>query len=55
MNARTKLNAAHVCGAIVLAAVAGLLTQSSLVFLLTAAVLIVLGLHDRSIRLRGRR
>jgi hypothetical protein len=50
LTAKHKLNAAHVNGALMIAAVLGVLTQSWLVFLIAAAVLIATSIQDGSIR-----
>ena len=52
MGAREKLNAAYLNGSLLLAAVAGCLVESWLVFVLTLAVLLVLNLYAREIRPR---
>lgn len=55
MNARTKLNRANIVGSVIVAALAGGLTTSWLVFCAVAVVLLGLSLHERSIRLNPRR
>ena len=50
MTAKHKLNAAFIQGALVIAAVFGILAGSWLVFLITAGILIAMNLHDGSIR-----
>ncbi|MHB8957812.1 MAG: hypothetical protein ACYC4U_33095 [Pirellulaceae bacterium] len=55
MNARTKLNSAHVVGSIVVAAVVGGLAGSWPVFFVVTAILLGLSFYDGSIRLRPRR
>jgi len=50
MGAREKLNAAYIGGSLLLAAIAGALTDSGLVFLIAAAVLLALNLHSGDIR-----
>ena len=56
MGARKKLNGAFICGSLVVAAIAGILTQSVVVFLIGAIVLIGLNLYTGEIRTgkRGR-
>jgi hypothetical protein len=55
LNARTKLNSAHILGSLLLASVAGGFTDSTTVFLGAAAVLIALAVHDGGIRTSGGR
>ena len=50
MGARQKLNAAYFHGSLLLAAIAGWLAQSWLVFFVTVAILLVLNLYAREIR-----
>ena len=50
MTAKHKLNAANINGALLIAAVVGTLTESWIVFLIVAGLLISSGLHDGSIR-----
>jgi hypothetical protein len=50
VSARTKLNAAAINGALLIAALVGWLFGSWSVFLLTAGVLIAMGLHAGDIR-----
>ena len=50
MTAKHKLNAAHVNGALAIAAVIGFASESFLVFLLVAALLLGGSMHDGSIR-----
>jgi hypothetical protein len=50
MNARNKLNVAYLNGAILLAIVAGVLTQSWLVFIVFLVVGVLVCLHVGSIR-----
>ena len=50
MTAKHKLNAAHVNGALVTAAVFGIASGSFFVFLLVAALLVAGSMHDGSIR-----
>jgi hypothetical protein len=50
LTAKHKLNAAHVNGALAIAAVIGIASESFLVFLLVAALLIAGSMHDGSIR-----
>lgn len=52
MNARKKLNAAYVTGAVVMASIIGAITQSWIVFVISTAVLTMLSLHAGEIRLR---
>ncbi len=54
-NARHKLNAAYIAGAMILAGALGLLTRSPMVFVLTAGALIAASVHCGDIRLNGRR
>ena len=51
MNARRKLNGAYFTGSLLLAALAGGLSQSWVVFALALAVLVVLNLNAGDIRL----
>jgi hypothetical protein len=55
VNAREKLNQAHVTGSLIIGAIAGLLTGSWGVFALVTAVLHVLALLGGGIRTSGRR
>lgn len=55
MSARKKLNQANVNGAVVIAAVVGLATQSWTVFVLAATFVVVVGLYAGDIRVGGRR
>ena len=55
MGAREKLNEAYVIGSLFLAAVAGSIAGSWLVFIITAAILLALNLHAGDIRPSGRR
>jgi hypothetical protein len=55
MGARQKLNALYVQGGLILAAIVGVLAGSWVVFALTSAVLIGLGLHGGELRPRRRR
>lgn len=50
MTAKHKLNAAHINGALVIATVFGIASESFVVFLVVAAVLINGAMHDGSIR-----
>jgi hypothetical protein len=50
LTAKHKLNAAHVNGALITAAVFGIASESFIVFLLVAAMLIAGSLHNGSIR-----
>jgi hypothetical protein len=50
MNARNKLNVAYLNGAVLLAIVAGVFTQSWLVFIVFLVVGVCVGLHFGSIR-----
>ena len=56
MGARKKLKGAFMCGSLVIAAIAGFLTQSVVVFLIGAILLIGLNLYTGEIRTgkRGR-
>ncbi len=54
MGARQKLNQAHLNGALVIAAVIGVATQSWTVFWIAAAIAAGSSLHSGDIRLRGR-
>jgi hypothetical protein len=54
MNARTKLNVAAANGCLLLAALAGAMTGSWIVFLLALAALIAGGLAGGDIRIRPR-
>jgi len=54
MGARQKLNQAHLNGALVIAAVIGVATQSWTVFLIAALLAAGSSLHTGDIRLRGR-
>lgn len=51
MNARTKLNSGYVNGSVVFAALTGWLTESVLIFVLTAIGLIAGAFHSGDIRL----
>lgn len=51
MGARTKLNAAHVNGALVIAVIVGIALQSLLAFLVTLAVGVALAFLTGGIRL----
>ena len=55
MGAREKLNEAYVIGSLFLAAVAGSIAGSWLVFIIAAAILLALNLHAGDIRPSGRR
>jgi hypothetical protein len=50
VGARKKLNGAFMCGSLVIAAIAGFLTQSFAVFLIGAIVLISLNFYTGEIR-----
>jgi hypothetical protein len=50
LTAKHKLNSIYLIAALVVAAIVGAMTESFLVFLITAGVLIGCALHDRSIR-----
>jgi hypothetical protein len=52
MGAREKLNAAHICGSLLLAAIAGSATGSWAVFFIAAVVLLALNVHSGEIRPR---
>lgn len=54
MGARQKLNQAHLNGALVIAAVVGIATQSWTVFWIAALIAAGSSLHSGGIRLRGR-
>ena len=54
MGARHKLNAAHVNGSLFIAAIAGLMTESWLVFAMVLVVLVVIAFYDGGIRASGR-
>ena len=54
MGARQKLNQAHLNGALVVAAVVGIATQSWTVFWIAALIAAGSSLHAGGIRLRGR-
>ena len=54
MGARQKLNQAHLNGALVIAAVIGVATQSWTVFWIAALIAAGSSLHSGDIRLRGR-
>ena len=55
MGAREKLNEAYVMGSLFLAAVAGAISGSWMVFIIAAAILLGLNLHAGDIRPRKRR
>jgi hypothetical protein len=55
MGARQKLNQAYVNGALIVAAVVGVATQSWTVFWLAATFVVVSSLYSGEIRLGGRR
>ena len=55
MSARTKLNAAVIHGAILVAALVGWVTSSWAIFLLATAVLIATAIHSGQIRMGRRR
>jgi hypothetical protein len=50
MGARKKLNGAFICGSLIVATVAGLITHSFAVFLIGAAVLVGLSFYTGDIR-----
>ena len=50
MSAKHKLNAAHINGALLIAAVFGIASESFVVFLFVASLLIGGAMHDGSIR-----
>ncbi len=50
MTAKHKLNAAHINGTLLVAAVFGIASESFIVFLLVGSLLISGALHDGSIR-----
>lgn len=51
-QARTTLNGLYAGGVLVVAAVLGLMTGSSLVFIISFGILVVLSLRSKRIRLR---
>ncbi len=55
LGARQKINTYQVAGSIGVAAVVGLAFGSWVAFAVTGGLLIALGLHNREIRLGGRR
>ncbi len=55
MGAREKLNEAFVTGSIVMAAIAGWMTGSWLVFIIAAAIMLAMNVHDGDIRPSRRR
>ena len=55
MGAREKLNSAYVIGSLILAAVAGSIGGSWLVFFIAAGILLALNLHAGDIRPSKRR
>ena len=50
MSARNKLNVAHINGALFFGGIAGLVSGSFTVFILTTAALIAMALHNGGIR-----
>jgi hypothetical protein len=54
LSARHKLNVANVNGALIIAAFAGLVLESWLVFVVVAVVLIACAMHNGDIRRRPR-
>jgi Na+(H+)/acetate symporter ActP len=50
LSARTKLNAIAIVGSILIAAVVGVVFESWIAFLITAAGLIALAVHEGGIR-----
>ena len=50
VGARKKLNGAFMCGSLVIAAIAGFLTQSFAVFLIGTLVLVALNFYTGDIR-----
>ena len=50
MGARKKLNGAFICGSLIVATVAGLITHSFAVFLIGAAVLVGLNFYTGDVR-----
>lgn len=54
MGARTKLNSAHINGSLFVAAIAGLMTESWLIFALVFGVLLAAAIYDGGIRTSGR-
>lgn len=55
LGARQKLNSAHLTGSLIIAGVAGVITESFVVFLIALGVLIVCSINDGGIRFGGRR
>jgi len=55
LGARQKLNSAYFTGSLVLAGVAGVLTESFVVFLIFLSLLIVCSINDGGIRFEKRR
>lgn len=53
MNARKKLNTTYLHGSLLFAVLVGWLSESFLIFVLTAAALLASSLHDGNIRLNG--
>lgn len=50
MSAKHKLNAAHINGTLLIATLFGIASESFIVFLLVASLLIAGAMHDGSIR-----
>jgi len=55
LGARQKLNSAYITGSLVLAGVAGVMTESFVVFLIALGTLIVCSINDGGIRFGKRR
>jgi hypothetical protein len=55
MGARAKLNSVYLTGSLVIAGVLGAVSESWTVFAVAAVVLVGCSVHDRGIRLKGRR
>jgi hypothetical protein len=51
MSAKHKLNAACILGSVIIAGVLGVLSQSFLVFIVAASIIIAVEIHSGSIRL----
>lgn len=50
MSAKHKLNSAHFNGSLVIAGIAGLVTESFMVFVIALAALLATSLHSERIR-----
>ena len=55
MSARSQLNVVYALGSLILAAIVGLICQSSLVFLVVVVVLLAICLANGTIRPSGRK